>query len=218
MKNIMLAIETFGTSPFAMIISLGAVYFDPAKQGTDAIKSEFYVTIQPEASEKIGARMDASTICRWLDPARSAAYAEWLNTAHFEPDAAFHGFQQWLLGLFDINQYADAHDDIDLPADPAKRETFEPLSKIVMWGNGPAFDNEIVRNNYKMLGMDPPWKHWNDRDFRTMKNLTMGEQTGGTKAKDLAPPHEGHQHNALIDARQQAMWLCNIVQQFSLTI
>ena len=50
----------------------------------------------------------------------------------------------------------------------------------------------------------------NDRCFRTIKYLPG--------AKDLAPPHEGGQHHALIDARQQAMWLCAINQANGLGI
>ena len=55
-----------------------------------------------------------------------------------------------------------------------------------------------------MCGRDVPWKHYNERCFRTMKNLPG--------AKSLCPPHDGTQHNALVDARQQALWLVNMLR------
>ena len=67
-----------------------------------------------------------------------------------------------------------------------------------------------TRNAYTRMNMDAPWKHFGDRCFRTMKNL------GG--ARNLAPPHEGHIHNALVDARQQAKWLCNIINTLHVTV
>lgn len=210
MKNIMVDLETFGTNPFSMILSIGAVYFDPTKVGDAAIKSSFYVTIDPIASGKAGFMTDMSTICWWLDPARRPAWDDFLSVAHFEPADALQGFSLWIGGLFDLSQDPTAHDDLDFPKDPAKRETFEPSTQVAMWGNGPAFDNEILRNAYTRMNMDAPWKHFGDRCFRTMKNL------GG--ASNLAPPHEGHIHNALVDARQQAKWLCNIINTLHVTI
>jgi 3' exoribonuclease, RNase T-like len=62
------------------------------------------------------------------------------------------------------------------------------------WGNGVAFDNVILRNAYEAVGMSPPWKHWEDRCYRTMKNIIA-----------VAPPaREGDLHNALDDAIFQA--------------
>lgn len=203
MKNIMLDLETFGTNPFSMIISIGAVYFDPTKQGPEAIKSQFYVTIDPIASAKAGFLTDMSTICWWLDPQRNAIYKDWMGDAHFEPADALNGFSQWLAMLFDVTADFNALDDVDLTDSPATLQTAE---HIAMWGNGPAFDNEILRNAYHRMSMPVPWKHFGDRCFRTMKNLPG--------AKLLAPPHEGPQHNALVDARQQALWLCNIHTRF----
>ena len=216
MKHIMLDLETFGTGSYSMIVSLGAVHFDPKLM---KIKNEFYVTIDPIASGKAGFPVDMSTICWWLDPARRPAWDDYLRSVHFEPDAALMGFSQWIDSLFDLNQDPTAHDDIKV----GDRQTFEPRKHVYMWGNGAGFDNVLLANAYQRMNIPQPWDHWNDRCFRTMKSLVGRTPDGETgistlRAASLKPAYEGNQHNALIDARQQANWLMNIVSAFNLDI
>lgn len=64
-----------------------------------------------------------------------------------------------------------------------------------VWGNGATFDNVILANAYKRCGIRQPWKFWNDRCYRTLKNLHP----------DIAlPARTGTHHNALDDAVTQA--------------
>ena len=66
-----------------------------------------------------------------------------------------------------------------------------------MWSNGADFDLPMLAHAYKQVnGGDPPWKFWNNRCFRTYKNLP------GAKEIRVAPM--GVKHNALSDAYQQA--------------
>lgn len=222
MKHIMVDLETFGTKPYSTILSIGATYFDPTKQGREALKSNFYVTIDPIASAKAGFRSDMNTICWWMLPAQRAAWDEWMSVAHFEPQAALFGFGQWLGSLFDLSQDPHAHDDVKV----GDRQTFETADHVAIWGNGATFDNTLLRQAYELLGMEVPWKHWNDKCFRTLKNSAMF--TGPKHedplnqrpitAKSLVPPFEGTKHNALADAQHQALWLCNIAQTFNLVL
>jgi exodeoxyribonuclease VIII len=68
---------------------------------------------------------------------------------------------------------------------------------LVLWGNGANFDNVILRSAYKQMGINPPWKFYNDRCYRTVKNpyLEIRMFRGGTH------------HNALHDAIDQATHL-----------
>ena len=215
----MVDLETMGVRPYASIISIGAVYFDPTKTGKDAIKDQFYVTIDPIANEQAGFRTDMSTVCWWLQPEQRGAYDEWAKVLHLEPQAALFGMNQWVHTLFDLEKDLRAHDDIEVK----DRSTFDPTDHICVWGNGATFDNTLLRQAFELMKIEPFWKHWNDRCFRTMKSLTSTsiKTNGGdyetVTAKSLAPPHEG-KHNALLDARQQALWLCNIAKQFDLTL
>lgn len=69
------------------------------------------------------------------------------------------------------------------------------LDKRCIWGNGATFDNVILANAYRRNGIAAPWKFWNDRCYRTLKNLHP----------DIAlPARTGTHHNALDDAITQA--------------
>jgi hypothetical protein len=65
-----------------------------------------------------------------------------------------------------------------------------------IWGNGADFDIPILKAAYDACGMKAPWKPYNGRCYRTLKNLY----------KDVkAPPFDGIKHTALADARFQAL-------------
>jgi hypothetical protein len=67
-----------------------------------------------------------------------------------------------------------------------------------VWGNGASFDNVLLAVAYDRIGITPPWKcHQNSRCYRTVKNLYP----------DVQMERSGTHHNALDDARSQAMHL-----------
>lgn len=63
-----------------------------------------------------------------------------------------------------------------------------------LWGNGASFDNTILANAYSKTGITSPWKFWDDRCYRTLKNLSPA----------LYHERMGTHHNALDDAIFQA--------------
>ena len=63
-----------------------------------------------------------------------------------------------------------------------------------LWGNGATFDNVILGSAYRAIGVKQPWEFWNDRCYRTLKNLWP----------DSKLARIGAHHNALDDARSQA--------------
>jgi exodeoxyribonuclease VIII len=69
------------------------------------------------------------------------------------------------------------------------------------WGNSVAFDNVILQSAYEAVEMNRPWKHWEDRCYRTMKNIIHIESA----------PREGTHHNALDDAIYQTKHLLKIL-------
>lgn len=73
-----------------------------------------------------------------------------------------------------------------------------------IWGNGAAFDNVILTQAYKAVGIERPWKYWGDRCYRTLK--AMYPQV---KAERI-----GVAHNALDDAHTQAKHLIEIYKKF----
>lgn len=81
-------------------------------------------------------------------------------------------------------------------------------SDVVLWGNGSDFDNVLLSAAYDRLGFPTPWKFWNNRCYRTMKNLLKG------------PPLErvGDHHNALDDAKSQANHLIALMHVANLEL
>lgn len=71
-----------------------------------------------------------------------------------------------------------------------------------VWGNGADFDNVLLANAYRMCKMEQPWKYWNNRCYRTMKNQFPNVDV---------PSRKGMKHNAVDDARSQAEHLIRIL-------
>jgi exodeoxyribonuclease VIII len=71
-----------------------------------------------------------------------------------------------------------------------------------VWGNGATFDNVVITSAYKAFGLIRPWGFRNDRCYRTIRALhpeVPETNVFGTK------------HNALDDARYQAMQLIKMI-------
>lgn len=73
----------------------------------------------------------------------------------------------------------------------------EPVKDAIVWGNGSDFDNAILAAAYDVVGYEVPWKFWNNRCYRTLKNLRP----------EIALERMGTAHNALEDAKSQALHL-----------
>ena len=67
MQNVMVDIETLGTSSNSVILSIGAVEFDNENLG-----AEFEVYIDPESCTDHGLVIDAPTVMWWLGQSNEA--------------------------------------------------------------------------------------------------------------------------------------------------
>lgn len=89
-NHVMLDIETLGTRPGDVILSVGAVWFAPG----DGIKSSVHIAIDPESSKAAGLRAQKSTLEWWSkqsDEARAAAFG-----GHMSLESALKQFSMWL--------------------------------------------------------------------------------------------------------------------------
>lgn len=91
-------------------------------------------------------------------------------------------------------------DNIPLKEALTKFSLWYGPKSLPTWGNGVAFDNVIMENAYEAVSMQRPWKHWEDRCYRTMKNIIVVDP----------PEREGTYHNALDDAIFQTRHLIKI--------
>ncbi len=69
MQNIMLDLETMGTSPNAAIVAIGAVKFDP---DTGELGDKFYMRVSLRSSTRYGGVIDADTVYWWLGQSEEA--------------------------------------------------------------------------------------------------------------------------------------------------
>lgn len=85
-------------------------------------------------------------------------------------------------------------------------ETLTALAKWLpkdcrVWGNGPLFDMGILENAYDQHNLEVPWKFWNVRCCRTIKDLYESSRGGYDKKAG------GTLHNALDDAKFEAQYI-----------
>jgi hypothetical protein len=165
MNNVMLDLETLGTSPGCIILSIGAVFFDKTGLG-----QEFYQTIDVQSSIDAGLTMSGGTFKWWMGqpgPARKALFEDPVKVR-----VALAYFSHWL----------EEHCD---------------TKTVKVWGNGSDFDNTILSAACEKMGLETPWKFWNNRCYRTVCDVLNDKQR----------KQEGVHHHALDDAKSQAQHL-----------
>ena len=92
--------------------------------------------------------------------------------------------------------------DIDLALRLFAGFALECGASVAVWGNGAAFDNVVLRSAYQRLDLTPPWSFRNDRCFRTVKAM----------CPQIDWAYQGTAHNALDDAKSQAIYLMEVVK------
>ncbi len=133
----------------------------------DEIFDTFYVNISRTTCESLGMTCDTETIEWW----KSQPNAErLLSKDQVDIKTALVRFSEW----FNLYKSKDT---------------------VFVWGNGAAFDNVILRNAYKTVGIECPWHFTCDRCYRTLLN--------SVKRKPMRT-FSGVAHYALDDALHQA--------------
>ena len=166
LTDVMIDLETLGRRPGCAVLSIGAVEFGPRGLGR-----ELYVVVNRKSQVELGLHEDDSTLAWWAQQTEAARQV--LDDAGKKTAApleqALAQLTSWLTPI--------------------------GLKRVKVWGNGADFDNAILSCCYGALKADVPWDFWNNRCYRTLKNLIPGPKLsrGGTY------------HNALDDAKSQAL-------------
>lgn len=132
------------------------------------IDHPFYVSICPDSCKDAGLTESEDTMKWW------ARQSEEARRVFTEPKVSL------MEGLTAFHRYLDRWN----------------RSKLRLWGNGSDFDNVIIANAYNAVGLDAPWRFYNNRCFRTVKNIYSDVI--------VTPGRKGTYHNALDDAKHQA--------------
>lgn len=140
----MIDLETMDTRPSAVVLSIGAVLFDPT---TESMGPAYYAKLQVGDQIERGRTQSSATLEWWArqpDAAREEAFGD---AGKLPVEEALAGFRQFLDSANDGGGVSG------------------------VWGNGAAFDNVILASLYHSYGEAPAWPFWMDRCFRTLVAL-----------------------------------------------
>jgi hypothetical protein len=154
--DVMVDLETLGDGPGCVILSIGAVAFDPL---SGVIGGGFYSVVDTASCVVAGLRYDQGTLDWW---AKQSAEARAVIA-----DAASGSAPPLAHALDNFSFYLTR---------------FGGVAKARVWGNGADFDNAILAYAAKAVQRPKVWEHWNSRCYRTLKNLNrdvpMPERVG----------------------------------------
>lgn len=145
MRDVMIDLETLGTRPGAVILSLGAVAFDP-DAAVVSPSLRFHKIISLPSALRAGLKVETGAVKWWARQSPEAQLTLWGALAEGLPlELVLRDFAVWLKGL---------------PGD----------GEIRVWGNGATFDNILLEAAFRAVGLDRPWGDYADRCFRTLKD------------------------------------------------
>lgn len=181
LNHVMVDLETLGTVPGCIGLSIGAVEFCPERL---TLGAEFYTVVSVSDSLERFLQEDPDTRAWWNK--QSAEARQVLHDAE-HPDApslpaAMEKFNDFLLGL-------------------------GGFKSIRLYGNGADFDNPILRVMWDAAGVLPLRSKagfFGGRCYRTLKNL---DELLGPRYAAPKVDRQGTYHNALDDAKHQARHL-----------
>lgn len=158
--------------------------------GGGEIKDEFYAKINPKSCVKHGMTMNPDTVLWWLDQ-NDDSRKEIVGCKNAKSiEEVLSGFSEWCRTFND------------------NKARLFPSKDIEVWGNGATFDNVLISDAYDRVGFIRPWSYAGDRCYRTIKNLRP----------DIEIERTGTHHNALEDAKSQAIHLMKLSEVLGLQI
>lgn len=176
MNHLMIDLETWGKRPGCALRSIGACFFKPKLIKDAALGPLAMVGDDFYANVELEGQQELGL---HLDPDTQ----RWWGEQSAEAQAAFADDPQALsVALLRFTHWVAAK------CDPVE---------LRVWCHGAGFDVPIVEACLHALQRPVPWKFWNVRCTRTIYEMA------GVSLKDY--PRAGTHHNALADAKHQAM-------------
>jgi hypothetical protein len=141
----MIDLETLSLDSNALILSIGAVEFDPKADG-EGLGRTFYLVVNQELQAHKWGRVISPDTLKWWQGQGDAAkevLAQSHPTANAPKlDSALMKFTEWLNG-----------------------------NAVNVWGYGAHFDNVVLANAYAATRLHQPWGYGANRCHRTLKAL-----------------------------------------------
>ena len=142
LNDVMVDIETLGTKPGSVILTIGAIKFDRSTPVPDLGKMDtFYRRIRTNSCIKIGMTSDRGTELWWSKQDPEIQYEALVAPDRVSIKRALKDFTEW---------FGDcAH----------------------IWSHGDDFDCVLMESAYRLLGQKAPWSFPNTRDTRTLYDI-----------------------------------------------
>jgi len=137
----MIDLETLGVEPDSVVITLGAIKFDPYSD-TEPHDGLYLRCDIEEQSEKYNRSIDDNTLAWWgrqEQNIQDEAFGDHENRVNM--DTLTKAINKWCVGLDQL------------------------------LCQGPLFDYAILQNLYKQVGKPCPWNYWQIRDSRTLFSM-----------------------------------------------
>ncbi len=177
-KHFMVDIETLSTAVNAVVLSIGAVEFDPM---TGKIEREFYHELDLLAQP--GRHIDINTVRWWFKQCQE-------NPANFELMTKHNREKNGVtFALHKLGEFINGGVEYAM----TRVEGYEKLS---IYACDPDFDMVILNDLYKDNGLPCPWRYSELRSVRTIRELI--------KIAGIESPTQEANHNALDDCIRQA--------------
>lgn len=172
--DVMLDIETLGTTDEQQVIQISAAAFDSYKwEVIDSYNA--HIDISRDKNTVIS----GSTLKWWMDTDKELL-AELLKKGNLSEEEAIIGFARWIKGLS------------------------PDIKEVYLWGNGILFDNKIIASKMEKYDIHYPIYYRNDRDFRTVVDLASTKLGMTYSAfLDMAAPRGLVKHDAYNDVLSQ---------------
>lgn len=135
--DLMIDLETLGTDPDCVVLSIGACVFDFQKK---KIVDKFYIVLDTEDQKNCFRTVDQNTLKWWSQQSNQAKKV--FTEPKEEVREALDQFVQFILRNGTISQ-------------------------IKPWGNGSTFDISILESLFKDYEVKVPWLFYNVMDLRT---------------------------------------------------
>ena len=175
--DVMVDIETLGNKTNSTIFQIGAIAFD-IRTGKHIDKFNRIADIEENEQQL---QVSASTLKWWLKTNKEL-FEELLNSGGGSSEDIVLEFHTWLVGI----------------------QNYYGVDNVYLWGNGILFDNKMLQFHMENLGVHYPIHFRNDRDVRTLLELTSFK-TGLSERdiKDAVKDEELVAHNAYDDVVKQ---------------
>lgn len=172
--DVMLDMETFGLSPRAVVISLALVAFDPK---AERVGPFIYRFLDREQQAELKRETDEETVRWWAQ----------------QPD--------------EVRAQLDVPGESLFSALQAVRYFIEDRTTgpetVRLWSCGADFDCVLLGTLHRDVGMKPPWRYFNQRCYRTLKEMFRPEYAAACQELPRTGKH---------DALQDAIWQAKVAQ------